>query len=238
LNQIAVITTIPDFINSYIENTILKKARDRKAVSYQIIDLRDFGIGNYKQIDDKPYGGGKGMILMSEPLFDAIDYATNLIGGPNDLKVIYPNPSGEMWNQKSALKLSRSTKSIIICGHYKGIDQRVVDKYVTNEYSIGDFVMTSGEIPAMVMIDSIVRLMPGALKSPESAETDSFSYGLLDHPHYTHPRNIKGLNVPDILLSGNHNNILKWRLKKRQTITKKKRTDLWELYRNKLNYQD
>tara|TARA_Y100001970_G_scaffold285348_1_gene404782 strand:- start:992 stop:1708 length:717 start_codon:yes stop_codon:yes gene_type:complete len=238
LNQIAVITTIPDFINSYIENTILKKARDRKAVSYQIIDLRDFGIGNYKQIDDKPYGGGKGMILMSEPLFDAIDYATNLIGGPNDLKVIYPNPSGEMWNQKSALKLSRSTKSIIICGHYKGIDQRVVDKYVTNEYSVGDFVMTSGEIPAMVMIDSIVRLMPGALKSPESAETDSFSYGLLDHPHYTHPRNIKGLNVPDILLSGNHNNILKWRLKKRQTITKKKRTDLWELYRNKLNYQD
>ncbi len=238
MNQIAVITTIPDFINSYIENTILKKARDRKAVSYQIIDLRDFGIGNYKQIDDKPYGGGKGMILMSEPLFDAIDYATNLIGGPNDLKVIYPNPSGEMWNQKSALKLSRSTKSIIICGHYKGIDQRVVDKYVTNEYSIGDFVMTSGEIPAMVMIDSIVRLMPGALKSPESAETDSFSYGLLDHPHYTHPRNIKGLNVPDILLSGNHNNILKWRLKKRQTITKKKRTDLWELYRNKLNYQD
>ena len=238
MNQIAVITTIPDFINSYIENTILKKARDRKAVSYQIIDLRDFGIGNYKQIDDKPYGGGKGMILMSEPLFDAIDYATNLIGGPNDLKVIYPNPSGEIWNQKSALKLSRSTKSIIICGHYKGIDQRVVDKYVTNEYSIGDFVMTSGEIPAMVMIDSIVRLMPGALKSPESAETDSFSYGLLDHPHYTHPRNIKGLNVPDILLSGNHNNILKWRLKKRQTITKKKRTDLWELYRNKLNYQD
>ncbi|MBJ11961.1 MAG: tRNA (guanosine(37)-N1)-methyltransferase TrmD [Candidatus Marinimicrobia bacterium] len=238
MNQIAVITTIPDFINSYIENTILKKARDRKAVSYQIIDLRDFGIGNYKQIDDKPYGGGKGMILMSEPLFDAIDYATNLIGGPNDLKVIYPNPSGEMWNQKSALKLSRSTKSIIICGHYKGIDQRVVDKYVTNEYSVGDFVMTSGEIPAMVMIDSIVRLMPGALKSPESAETDSFSYGLLDHPHYTHPRNIKGLNVPDILLSGNHNNILKWRLKKRQTITKKKRTDLWELYRNKLNYQD
>ena len=214
MNQIAVITTIPDFINSYIENTILKKARDRKAVSYKIIDLRDFGIGNYKQIDDKPYGGGKGMILMSEPLFDAIDYATNLIGGPNDLKVIYPNPSGEMWNQKSALKLSRSTKSIIICGHYKGIDQRVVDKYVTNEYSVGDFVMTSGEIPAMIMIDSIVRLMPGALKSPESAETDSFSYGLLDHPHYTHPRNIKGLNVPDILLSGNHNNILKWRLKK------------------------
>ena len=226
MNQIAVITTIPDFINSYIENTILKKARDRKAVSYQIIDLRDFGIGNYKQIDDKPYGGGKGMILMSEPLFDAIDYATNLIGGPNDLKVIYPNPSGEMWNQKSALKLSRSTKSIIICGHYKGIDERIRDLHITKEISIGDYVLTGGEAAAAILTDSIVRLIPGVINDSTSALTDSFQDNLLAPPVYTRPSNYKGLKVPEILLSGNEKEITKWREEKALENTQNKRPDL------------
>ena len=234
MNQIAIITSKPRFINSYIENSILKKAWERKAVSFHIIDLREFGIGNYQQIDDKPYGGGKGMILMSEPLFNAIDHAISLMGKSNDIKIIYPNPSGKKWDQKVAKKVSRFSKSILICGHYKGIDQRVIDKYVTHEYSLGDFVMTSGEIPVMVMIDSSVRLISGALNSPESADTDSFTHDLLDHPHYTHPRQINGLNVPDVLLSGHHNNILKWRLKKREFSTEKKRNDLWELYKNKL----
>lgn len=234
MNQIAIITSTPHFIKSYIENSILKKANERKAVSFHIIDLREFGLGNYQKIDDKPYGGGKGMILMSQPLFSSIDYAINLMGKSNDIKIIYPNPSGREWDQKSAKKVSCFSKSIIICGHYKGIDQRVVDKYVTHEYSLGDFVMTSGEIPAMVMIDSSVRLMSGALNSPESAKTDSFSYGLLDHPHYTYPREIDGLNVPDILLTGHHDNILKWRLKKRKSLTEKKRIDLWKVYKNKL----
>jgi len=234
LNQIAIITSKPRFINSYIENSILKKAWERKAVSFHIIDLREFGIGNYQQIDDKPYGGGKGMILMSEPLFNAIDHAISLMGKSNDIKIIYPNPSGKKWDQKVAKKVSRFSKSILICGHYKGIDQRVIDKYVTHEYSLGDFVMTSGEIPVMVMIDSSVRLISGALNSPESADTDSFTHDLLDHPHYTHPRQINGLNVPDVLLSGHHNNILKWRLKKREFSTEKKRNDLWALYKNKL----
>ena len=234
MNQIAIITSKPRFINSYIENSILKKAWERKAVSFHIIDLREFGIGNYQQIDDKPYGGGKGMILMSEPLFNAIDHAISLMGKSNDIKIIYPNPSGKKWDQKVAKKVSRFSKSILICGHYKGIDQRVIDKYVTHEYSLGDFVMTSGEIPVMVMIDSSVRLISGALNSPESADTDSFTHDLLDHPHYTHPRQINGLNVPDVLLSGHHNNILKWRLKKREFSTEKKRNDLWALYKNKL----
>ena len=222
MNQIAIITSTPHFINSYIENSILKKASERKAVSFNIIDLREFGIGNYQQIDDKPYGGGKGMILMSKPLFNAIDHAINLMGKSNDIKIIYPNPSGEKWDQKAAKRVSHFTRSILICGHYKGIDQRVIDKYVTNEFSLGDFVMTSGEIPAMVMIDSSVRLIPGALNSPESAKTDSFTHDLLDHPHYTYPREINGLNVPDILLTGHHSKILKWRLKKRELLTEKK----------------
>ena len=234
MNQIAIITSTPKFISSYIENSILKKAKERKAVSFHLIDLRKFGLGNYQQIDNKPYGGGKGMVLMSEPLFGAIDYATNLMGNSSNINVIYPNTSGSKWDQKEAKRVSRFSKTILICGHYKGIDQRVIDKYVTHEYSIGDFVLTSGAIPAMIIIDSSVRLMPKALNSPESSETDSFTHGLLDHPHYTYPREIAGLKVPDVLLTGHHGDIIKWRLNKRESVTKKKRIDLWKIYKNKL----
>ena len=215
-------------------NLSKKKARERKAVYFHLIDLREFGLGNYQQIDDKPYGGGKGMVLMSKPLFGAIDYATNLMGNSSNINVIFPNTSGSKWDQEEAKRVSRFSKTILICGHYKGIDQRVIDKYVTHEYSIGDFVLTSGAIPAMIIIDSSVRLMSKALNSPESSETDSFTHGLLDHPHYTYPREIAGLKVPDVLLTGHHGDIIKWRLNKRESVTKKKRIDLWKIYKNKL----
>ena len=155
-----------------------------------------------------------------------------LMDSSDDVRIIYPSAQGKRWNQDSAEDLSKKDKIIIICGHYKGIDERVIEKYVTDEFSIGDFVMTSGEIPAMVILDSTVRLVPGTLNNIDSALTDTFTLGLLDYPHYTQPRIVDGMEVPSILLSGHHKNIEDWRQEKREMRTKKKRLDLWENYNN------
>ena len=204
MNQIAVITPVPDVIDTLITNSILRKAVERNAVKFHIVNLRQFGRGNYRQIDDTPFGGGSGMVMMAEPLIKAIEHTMDLIGGSEDVQVIYPSPQGETWSQKVANQTSKVTKLIVICGHYKGVDERVIDRYSICEYSLGDFVITSGEIPAMVMVDSAVRLIPGALNTLDSALTDTFTHDLLDHPHYTQPREIEGLRVPDVLLSGHH----------------------------------
>ena len=170
------------------------------------------------------------MVMMAEPLYKAIESAMELMDFSDDIRIIYPSAQGKRWGQDSAEDLSKKDKIIIICGHYKGIDERVIEKYVTDEFSIGDFVMTSGEIPAMVMLDSTVRLIPGTLNNIDSALTDTFTFGLLDYPHYTQPRMIDGMEVPSILLSGHHKKIEDWRQEKRETRTKNKRSDLWEYY--------
>ena len=211
MNQIAVITPVPDVIDTLITNSILRKAVERNAVKFHIVNLRQFGRGNYRQIDDTPFGGGSGMVMMAEPLIKAIEHTIDLIGGSEDVQVIYPSPQGETWSQKAANQTSKVTKLIVICGHYKGVDERVIDRYGICEYSLGDFVITSGEIPAMVMVDSAVRLIPGALNTLDSALTDTFTHDLLDHPHYTQPREIEGLRVPDVLLSGHHKEIETWK---------------------------
>ncbi len=232
--QIAVITPVPEVIDTLIQNSILRKAVEKNVVEFHLINLRDFGKGNYRQIDDSPFGGGSGMVLMAEPIFKAIEYAMELVGGPEDVRVIYPSPQGKTWDQRTAEETSQQKKFIVICGHYKGIDERVIEKFVTHEYSLGDFVMTGGEIPAMVMLDSAVRLIPGTLNTLDSALTDSFSQDLLDHPHYTQPREIDGLEVPKVLLGGHHANIEAWRQEKKEERTKEKRPDLWEKF-EKLN---
>lgn len=232
--QIAVITPVPEVIDTLIQNSILRKAVEKNVVEFHLINLRDFGKGNYRQIDDSPFGGGSGMVLMAEPIFKAIEYAMELVGGPEDVRVIYPSPQGKTWDQRTAEEMSQQKKFIVICGHYKGIDERVIEKFVTHEYSLGDFVMTGGEIPAMVMLDSAVRLIPGTLNTLDSALTDSFSQDLLDHPHYTQPREIDGLEVPKVLLGGHHANIEAWRQEKKEERTKEKRPDLWEKF-EKLN---
>jgi|TARA_B110000495_G_scaffold44988_1_gene37061 tRNA (guanine37-N1)-methyltransferase len=234
LIQIAVITPVPEVIDTLIQNSILRKAVEKNVVEFHLINLRDFGKGNYRQIDDSPFGGGSGMVLMAEPIFKAIEYAMELVGGPEDVRVIYPSPQGKTWDQRTAEETSQQKKFIVICGHYKGIDERVIEKFVTHEYSLGDFVMTGGEIPAMVMLDSAVRLIPGTLNTLDSALTDSFSQDLLDHPHYTQPREIDGLEVPKVLLGGHHANIEAWRQEKKEERTKEKRPDLWEKF-EKLN---
>ena len=230
MKKVAVITPVPDVINILIENSMLRKSIDNQVAQIHVINLREFGLGNYRQIDDTPFGGGSGMVMMAEPLMNAIENAMDLVGRSEDVKVLYPSPQGETWDQKSAEGLSKWEKIIIICGHYKGIDERVIEKYVTDEYSIGDFIMTSGEIPAMIMLDSALRLAPGTLNNIDSALSDTFTLGLLDHPHYTQPRIVDGKSVPDILISGHHEKISSWRQDQREKRTKEKRFDLWKKY--------
>ena len=220
-------------IESVVQNSMLRQAIEREKVDFHIINLRDFGEGNYHQIDDKPYGGGPGRVLMAGPLFKAIEDAIEKVGGEDDLRVIFPSPQGIQWSHTVAEENSKITRLIVICGHYKGIDERVIEKYVTHEYSIGDFVVTSGEIPTMIIIDSIVRLVPGVMNNLESALSDSFAENLLDSPFYTQPREIEGLTVPKVLLSGNHKEIDLWRKDHRLKRTKKNRPDLME--KNKKN---
>ena len=232
MKKIAIITPVPEMVHAIIEQSMLRKAASEKVVEYNVFDLREFGKGNYRQIDDTPFGGGSGMVMMAEPLMAAVEFAMEWMGD-NDVRIVCPSPQGKTWNHKSAETFSDHEKTIFICGHYKGIDQRVIEKYVTDEFSIGDFVVTSGEIPAMIMIDSTVRLIPGVLNSRESAETDTFYGDLLDNPHFTKPRKVDGMPVPEVLLNGHHKEIEDWRQSQREFITKEKRPDLWRKYLEK-----
>lgn len=189
-------------VNSVVQQSMLRRAVEQEKVTLHCINLRDFGKSNYRQIDDTPFGGGAGMVMMPKPLFQAIDHAIELVGGSENLRIIYPSPQGELWSHKHAVENSEADKLIVICGHYKGIDERVIQKYVTHEYSIGDFVVTSGELPALIVIDSVVRLIPGVLNKIESALSDTFASDLLDAPYYTQPREIDGMKVPEVLISG------------------------------------
>ena len=233
MKKIAVITPVPQVIEILIENSMLRKAISNQVAKFSVIDLRNFGIGNYKQIDDSPYGGGSGMVMMAEPLIKAIDNALEYVGVSDEVKIIYPSPQGLLWSQDTAEDLSKWDRIIVICGHYKGIDERIIKKYVTNQYSIGDFIMTSGEIPAMIMLDSALRLVPGTLNNIESALTDTFTLGLLDYPHYTQPRIVQEMSVPDVLISGHHKNIDTWRKNQREKRTQNKRPDLYKKYLKK-----
>ena len=232
MKKIAIITPVPEMVHAIIEQSMLRKAASEKVVEYNVFDLREFGKGNYRQIDDTPFGGGSGMVMMAEPLMAAVKFAMEWMGD-NDVRIVCPSPQGKTWNHKSAETFSDHEKTIFICGHYKGIDQRVIEKYVTDEFSIGDFVVTSGEIPAMIMIDSMVRLIPGVLNSRESAETDTFYGDLLDIPHFTKPRKVDGMPVPEVLLNGHHKEIEDWRQSQREFITQEKRPDLWRKYLEK-----
>ena len=230
MNQIAIISSLPKIIETLIEESILKKAVERNVLKLKTFNLREYGLGKKKQIDDAPFGGGGGMVLMPEPLFNAIEDAISWMQYKDMIKVILPSPSGKKWDQVFAEKFSKKKSIILICGRYKGLDERVIKKYVTDQFSIGDFIMTSGEIPSMLMIDSIARLIPGALNNLDSVLNDSFSHQLLDHPHYTQPRMHRKIAVPNVLLSGNHKLIDEWRNDHRKKRTNIFRPDLWEKY--------
>ena len=229
--KIAILTSAPDILDTYLRYTILRQAILNEFVSIHIVDIRNHAKGNYKQIDDTPFGGGSGMVLMAEPLIKAIDSAFGILDTSiDDIKVIYPTPQGKIWSHEHIIENTKDENLIFICGRYKGIDQRVIDKYVTHEYSLGDFVISNGELGAMVMIDSVLRLYPGTMNNIDSALSDSFSSNLLDHPHYTKPSVVNGVSVPEVLLGGHHEKISSWRKIKSEDVTKQKRPDLWKKY--------
>ncbi len=212
-------------------DSIIKRALERKLISIDIHDIRDYSDDpKHKTVDDYPYGGDAGMLIKPEPLAAAIKDAKERLKELKPL-VIYLSPQGELLNQQVVKSFLDEKALILLCGRYKGIDQRICDKYVDREISIGDYVLSGGEIPAMVMVDAITRLIPGVLGNRDSAENDSHYNGLLSCPQYTRPETFEQMNVPEVLISGHHANILKWQKEQSIKMTRKRRPDLWEKYK-------
>jgi len=222
--KIDVLTLFPQMFENFIQESMVGIAIKQNALSVKLTDIRDFAFNKHHKVDDYPYGGGSGMVMKPEPLYEAI----TKIKGDRNIPVIYFTPQGKLLNQSIVNKFSQIDEMIIVCGHYKEIDQRIRDTLITDELSIGDYVLSGGEIPAMVIIDAVARLQDDVLGSIDSALSDSHQDGLLGCPHYTRPPEFMGHKVPEILLSGNHSNIEKWREQKSLEITKKNRPDLLE----------
>ncbi len=221
--RIDIITTLPDVFESVISTGIIRIAREKDLTEIHIHNLHDYSKDKYGHVDDTPYGGGAGMLIMCEPVFDLIE---KLQSEREYEEVIFLSADGEKYTQSTANELSLKKNIILLCGRYKGIDQRIRDSLVTREISVGDYVLSGGEIPAMILIDTIVRLLPGALSDAESALDDSFQDGMLEPPYYTRPDNFRGMKVPKVLLEGNHKAIKEWRMKKAHEKTEERRPDL------------
>ena len=217
--QFDVLTLFPEMFSS-LNESIIGRAKTNKQININLINIRDFAENKHNKVDDTPYGGGAGMVMMPDVVYRAYQSLES-----NDAKVIYMSPQGKTLNQKKVIELSKEEHLIILCGHYEGIDQRVLDKIVDEEISIGDYVLTGGELPAMVLIDGVSRYVEGVL-SNDSIKEESFSNGLLEYPQYTRPEIFEGMKVPEVLLSGNHKKIDEWRKEQSLEVTKNKRPDL------------
>ena len=221
--RIDIVTGLPKLLESPLQESILRRAQEKGKVEIVVTDLRRFAHDKHQTIDDTPYGGGSGMILKPEPIFECIE---SLKADRQYDEIVLLAPDGEQFNQGLANELSLKENLLLVCGHYKGVDERVREALITREISIGDYVLTGGELAAAVVIDAIVRLVPGVLNDSESALSDSFQDGLLGSPHYTRPPEYRGIKVPEVLLSGNHAEIEKWRQEQRLERTRKRRKDL------------
>jgi tRNA (guanine37-N1)-methyltransferase len=219
--QFDVLTLFPEMFEP-LNESIIGRAKEKGLININLINIRDFSKNKHKKVDDTPYGGGAGMVMMPDVVYDAYKSLN-----PKDAKVIYMSPQGQKLNQKKVVELSKEKHIILLCGHYEGIDQRVIDEIVDEEISIGDYVLTGGELPAMIVIDSVSRYIEGVLRD-DSTKEESFSEGLLEYPQYTRPEVFNGKQVPEVLLSGHHENIDKWRREQSLKNTKKKRPDLLE----------
>jgi len=222
--HIDILTLFPEMLSGVFNTSILKKARDKEKFSCNLVDFREYAENKHKKVDDYPYGGGAGMVLTAQPVFDAVEAVTkNKSAKP---RIILMCPQGEPYTQKKAEELAKEEHLVFICGHYEGYDERIRQYLVTDEISIGDYILTGGELGAAVVVDSIVRLLPDVLGNTESAVEDSYSTGLLEHPHYTRPADFRGMTVPEVLLSGNHAHIDTWRKKESLKRTYERRPEL------------
>ncbi|KGX88469.1 tRNA (guanosine(37)-N1)-methyltransferase TrmD [Pontibacillus litoralis] len=228
--HIDILTLFPAMFDGVLNTSIMKRAQDMEAFSYQTVNFRDYTESKHLKVDDTPYGGGAGMVLSPQPIFDAVEHVQAQQQTNKQPRIILMCPQGEPHSQQKAEELAEEEHLIFLCGHYEGYDERIRTHLVTDELSIGDYVLTGGELGAMVVMDSVVRLLPGVLGNEASAPKDSFSTGLLEHPQYTKPRNYKGMEVPDVLLSGNHANIEKWRQQQSLKRTYERRPDLLANY--------
>ncbi len=223
--KIKILTIFPQMFQSVFESSILARALENGHIEIECINIRDFSLNKHRNTDDYPFGGGAGMVMLAQPIVDAMAFAQSTMKNP---RRIFLGPKGETFTQKKAWALSEAKELIFLCGHYEGVDQRALDLCIDEEISIGDYILTGGELAAMVIIDAVARLVPGTLGSRESLVEESFSEGLLEYPHYTRPREFMGLEVPAVLLEGNHKKIDEWRRLQALENTLKHRMDLLE----------
>ncbi|MED4282892.1 tRNA (guanosine(37)-N1)-methyltransferase TrmD [Priestia megaterium] len=223
--KIDILSLFPSMFDGVFGESILKKAQEKNAVELNVVNFREYSTNKHQNVDDYPYGGGAGMVLTPQPIFDAVEKLTETAKKP---RVVLLCPQGERYTQAKAEELAAEEHLIFICGHYEGYDERIREQLVTDEISIGDYVLTGGELGAMVVIDSVVRLLPDVLGNNHSAVQDSHSTGLLEHPHYTRPADFRGLTVPEVLMSGNHKKIEQWRQKESLKRTLLRRPDMLE----------
>lgn len=232
-----IMTLFPEMVLDGLRTSIIGRAEDKGYISIEAVNIRDYTLDRHKKVDDYTYGGGAGMLMQAQPVYDCWKaLEENIAGrraasqGDQKTRVIYVTPQGEVFSQKKALELSMEEDLIFLCGHYEGIDERVLEEIVTDYISIGDYVLTGGELPAMVMVDAISRLVPGVLNNGESVHTESHADGLLEYPQYSRPEVWHDKKVPDVLLSGHHANIEKWRLERSLERTKERRPEMYEAY--------
>ena len=224
--RIDVLTLFPEMFGPVLGSSILKRAADKGLAEYHLTNLRDYATDAHKSVDDKPFGGGPGMVMMAPVVFDAVADVEQRDARPATRILL--TPQGRLFDQQLAQELSRHPRLLLIAGHYEGFDERITEGLRPIELSIGDYVLTGGELPAMVVVDAVVRLLPGALGAEDGAADETFADGLLEHPQYTRPREFRGMPVPGVLLSGNHASIARWRLEQRKIRTKQRRPDLWQ----------
>ena len=226
-----IMTLFPDLVNYVLGESVIGRAQKSGAIQVKCHNIRDYSKDKHRRVDDTPYGGGKGMLMMAPPIYNCFEAITKERDIPAEKrKVIYMSPAGKVLNQAIAEELSGYEHLVILCGHYEGVDRRIIDEIVDEEISIGDFVLTGGEIPACILVDSVARLVDGVLSDPECYLDESITGGLLEHPQYTRPYEFHGVKVPDVLISGHHENIAKWRKERSLELTKERRPDLLEKY--------
>lgn len=225
--KINIMTIFPNMFNDFKRESLIGKAIDKKILEINVYNIRDYTLQRSNSVDDEVYGGGNGMLMMAQPIYDCYK---KIVEGKSNVKTYYMSPKGMTFNQEKAISMSKLDEIVILCGHYEGVDERALQLINAEEISIGDYVLTGGEIPAMVVIDSLARFVKGVLSNEESTDEESFRNNLLEYPQYTRPYEYEGLKVPDILISGDHKKVSNWKLEQSIEITKKNRPDLYEKY--------